>query len=35
VLEPEDIAKVVGFLVSDEAAAVNGEAITVSSGSVW
>jgi NAD(P)-dependent dehydrogenase (short-subunit alcohol dehydrogenase family) len=35
VLEPEEIAKVVGFLVSDEAAGVNGEAITVSLGSVW
>lgn len=35
VLEPEEIAKVVGFLVSDEAAGVNGEAITVSLGSLW
>jgi 3-hydroxybutyrate dehydrogenase len=35
VLAPEEIAKVVGFLVSDEAAGVNGEAITVSLGSVW
>jgi NAD(P)-dependent dehydrogenase (short-subunit alcohol dehydrogenase family) len=35
VLEPEEIARVVGFLVSDEAAGVNGEAITVSLGSVW
>jgi 3-hydroxybutyrate dehydrogenase len=35
VLAPEEIAKVVGFLVSEEAAAVNGEAITVSLGSVW
>lgn len=35
VLQPEEIAKIVGFLVSDEAAAVNGEAITVSLGSVW
>jgi len=35
VLEPDEIAKVVGFLVSDEAAGVNGEAITVSLGSVW
>lgn len=35
VLEPEEIAKVVGFLLSDEAAGVNGEAITVSLGSVW
>src|SRR5262245_12702016 len=32
VLEPEEIAKVVGFLVSDEAAGINGEAITVSLG---
>lgn len=35
VLEPQEVAKVVGFLVSDEAAGVNGEAITVSLGSVW
>lgn len=35
VLEPDEIAKVVGFLVSDEAAGVNGEAITVSLGSLW
>jgi NAD(P)-dependent dehydrogenase (short-subunit alcohol dehydrogenase family) len=35
VLEPEEIAKVVGFLVSNEAAGVNGEAITVSLGGVW
>ncbi len=35
VLAPDEIAKVVGFLVSDEAAGVNGDAITVSLGSVW
>ncbi len=35
VLEPEEIAEVVGLLVSNEASAVNGEAITVSSGSLW
>lgn len=34
-LSPEEVAKVVGFLVSDEATGVNGEAITVSLGSYW
>ncbi len=32
---PEEVAKVTGYLCSDEAAAVNGEAITVSLGSFW
>lgn len=32
---PEEVANVAGYLCSDEAAAVNGEAITVSLGSYW
>lgn len=35
VAEPEEIADVVAYLVSDAASAVNGEAITVSLGSPW
>ena len=35
VAEPEEIASVVAYLASDAAAAVNGEAITVSLGSPW
>jgi NAD(P)-dependent dehydrogenase (short-subunit alcohol dehydrogenase family) len=35
VLEPEEVARVIGFLVSEAAGAVNGEAIRVSRGSVW
>jgi NAD(P)-dependent dehydrogenase (short-subunit alcohol dehydrogenase family) len=34
-LEPDDVAKVIAFLVSDEAAAVSGEALTVARGSAW
>jgi NAD(P)-dependent dehydrogenase (short-subunit alcohol dehydrogenase family) len=34
-LEPDDVAKVIAFLVSDEAAAVSGEALTVTRGSAW
>ncbi|MGH6880459.1 MAG: SDR family NAD(P)-dependent oxidoreductase, partial [Hypericibacter sp.] len=35
VLDPEEIAEVIGFLSSDAASGVNGEAMTVSLGSVW
>jgi NAD(P)-dependent dehydrogenase (short-subunit alcohol dehydrogenase family) len=35
VLAPEEIAEVIGFLASDAASGVNGEAMTVSLGSVW
>lgn len=35
VLEPVEIARVIGFLASDEASGINGETVTVSLGSVW
>jgi len=35
VLEAREIAEVIGFLASDAASGVNGEAMTVSLGSVW
>jgi NAD(P)-dependent dehydrogenase (short-subunit alcohol dehydrogenase family) len=35
VVQPEEIADVVAYLSSPAAAAVNGEAITVSLGSLW
>jgi NAD(P)-dependent dehydrogenase (short-subunit alcohol dehydrogenase family) len=35
VLQPEEVASVVGFLVGEAAGGVNGEAIRVSRGSVW
>jgi NAD(P)-dependent dehydrogenase (short-subunit alcohol dehydrogenase family) len=34
-LEPDDVEKVIAFLVSDDAAAVSGEALTVALGSPW
>jgi NAD(P)-dependent dehydrogenase (short-subunit alcohol dehydrogenase family) len=34
-LQPDDVAKVIAFLASDEAAAVSGEALTVAIGSSW
>jgi NAD(P)-dependent dehydrogenase (short-subunit alcohol dehydrogenase family) len=35
VLQPEEIARVIGFLVGEEASGINGEAITVSLGGIW
>ena len=35
VLEPADVARVIAFLASEDAAAINAEAITVSHGSLW
>jgi NAD(P)-dependent dehydrogenase (short-subunit alcohol dehydrogenase family) len=34
-LQPDDVAKVIAFLASDDAAAVSGEAVTVAAGSPW
>jgi NAD(P)-dependent dehydrogenase (short-subunit alcohol dehydrogenase family) len=34
-LQPDDVAKVIAFLASDDAAAVSGEALTVALGSPW
>jgi NAD(P)-dependent dehydrogenase (short-subunit alcohol dehydrogenase family) len=35
VVEPEEVAAVIGFLVSAEASGVNGESVTVALGEVW
>jgi NAD(P)-dependent dehydrogenase (short-subunit alcohol dehydrogenase family) len=35
VLEAEDIARAIAFLASEDASAINGEAITISHGSLW
>jgi NAD(P)-dependent dehydrogenase (short-subunit alcohol dehydrogenase family) len=35
VLEPKEVAHVIGFLVGQKASGVNGEAITVSLGGIW
>jgi len=35
VLEPEDIARVIAFLASADAGAINGEALTVAFGGLW
>jgi NAD(P)-dependent dehydrogenase (short-subunit alcohol dehydrogenase family) len=35
VLEPLDVARVIAFLASEDAGAVNAEAVTVSHGSLW
>jgi len=35
VLEPEEIARVIVWLASDEAAAINGEAVTAALGGLW
>ena len=35
VLTPEEIARVIAFLASEDASGVNGEAVTVALGSVW
>jgi len=35
VLAPEEVAEVIAFLASDEAAGVNGEAVTVALGGAW
>ncbi len=35
VLQPEEVARVIAWLASEEAAAVNGEALTVALGGLW
>ena len=35
VLEPEEIAATIAFLVSEDASGINGEAITVALSGLW
>lgn len=35
VVEPDEVARIVAFLATEEASAINGEAITVALGSLW
>jgi NAD(P)-dependent dehydrogenase (short-subunit alcohol dehydrogenase family) len=35
VVEPEEVASVIGYLVSDEASGISGEEVRVALGGVW